>query len=156
MKTVPIDKAGAVLLIALFTAGCATPRLGGGDYSQRQVRTEQEVRLGVIEALRDVRIDARDTGTGATAGAVLGGIAGSTVGGGHRANAAGAVAGAVIGGIIGHNVEASQNERRGVEITVKLDGGRMIAITQEADEQFRVGDRVRVLSSGKTSRVTRM
>jgi outer membrane lipoprotein SlyB len=44
--------------------------------------------------------------------------------------------------------------QEGVEITVKLDSGRLLAITQAADEEFRVGDRVRVLSGGGTTRVT--
>jgi len=44
--------------------------------------------------------------------------------------------------------------QKGVEITVKLDSGRLIAITQAADEVFRVGDRVRVLSGGGTTRVS--
>ena len=37
----------------------------------------------------------------------------------------------------------------------KLDSGQMLAIVQEADETFRPGDRVRILSDGATSRVTR-
>lgn len=44
--------------------------------------------------------------------------------------------------------------QNGIEITVRLDSGRLIAITQAADESFRVGDRVRVLSGGGTTRVS--
>jgi outer membrane lipoprotein SlyB len=84
----------------------------------------------------------------------VGGIAGSTIGGGNRANAAGAVVGAVVGGLIGNQIEKDSNQRRGVEITVTLDGGRTVAVTQEADEEFRAGDRVRLLSSGGRTRVT--
>ena len=80
---------------------------------------------------------------------------GSTVGGGHRANAAGAIAGAVVGGLIGNAVEKGNNDRRGVEVTVRLEGGRLIAITQEKDEEFRVGDRVRILSGQGATRVSR-
>ena len=136
-------------------AGCASPGLGGGDYSRAQVRGEQTVRMGIVESVRDVRIGARDTGTGTLAGAALGGIAGSEMGGG-RGSVAGAVAGAVVGGIIGQAVEKSSNDRRGVEVTIRLDTGRVIAVTQEADEIFRVGDRVRVLSGQGATRVSRM
>ncbi len=154
MKVKNILVAGMLALTALV-AGCASPGLGGGDYSRSQVRGEQTVRLGVVESVRDVTIDARDTGTGTLAGAALGGIAGSTVGGGHRANAAGAIAGAVVGGLIGNAVEKGNNDRRGVEVTVRLEGGRLIAITQEKDEEFRVGDRVRILSGQGATRVSR-
>jgi outer membrane lipoprotein SlyB len=136
-------------------AGCAMRGLGGGDYSRSQVRGEQTVRMGVVESVREVRIDSRDTGTGTLAGAALGGIAGSEMGGG-RGSVAGAVAGAVVGGVIGQAVERSSNDRKGVEVTIRLDTGRVIAVTQEADETFRVGDRVRVLSGQGATRVSRL
>ena len=111
--------------------------------------------MGVVENVRDVAIDARDTGTGTLAGAAIGGIAGSTLGGGYKANAAGSIAGAVIGGIIGNAVEKDANDRKGVEVTVRLEGGKLIAVTQEKDEEFRVGDKVRILSGQGATRVTR-
>ncbi len=140
---------------AALLAGCAAPGLGGGNYNRAQVRGEQTVRLGVVENVRDVAIDARDTGTGTLAGAAIGGIAGSTLGGGHKANAVGTIAGAVIGGIIGSAVEKDANDRKGVEVTVRLEGGKLIAVTQEKDEEFRVGDKVRILSGQGATRVTR-
>ena len=143
------------LATAVILAGCAQPGLGGGNYTRGQVRGEQVVRLGTVESVRDVTIDARDSGTGTLAGAAIGGVAGSTVGGGSRANAVGAIAGALVGGIIGSAVEKSNNDRVGVEVTVRLEGGKMIAITQEKDEDFRVGDRVRILSGQGTTRVSR-
>ena len=141
---------------AVLLLGCAQPGLGGGNYTRGQVRGEQSVRIGTVEAVRDVTIDARDTGTGTLAGAALGGVAGSTVGGGSRANAVGAIAGAVVGGLIGNAVEKNSNDRKGVEVTLRLEDGRVIAITQEKDEEFRVGDRVRILSGQGTTRVTRL
>lgn len=140
---------------ATMLAGCAQPGLGGGNYTRGQVRGEQSVRLGSVESVRDVTIDSRDTGTGTLAGAALGGVAGSTLGGGSRGNAAGAIAGAVVGGLIGNAVEKSGNDRRGVEVTVRLESGALIAVTQEKDEEFRVGDRVRILSGQGTTRITR-
>ena len=143
-------------LVLATLAGCAQPGLGGGNYTRGQVRGEQSVRFGSVESVRDVIIDARDTGTGTLAGAAIGGVAGSTVGGGSRANAVGAIAGAVVGGIIGNAVEKSGNDRKGVEVTVRLENGNIIAVTQEKDEEFRVGDRVRILSGQGTTRVSRI
>ena len=146
----------SVTVATAMLAGCAQPGLGGGNYTRGQVRGEQSVRIGTVENVRDVTIDARDTGTGTLAGAAIGGVAGSTLGGGSRANAVGAIAGAVVGGIIGSAVEKNNNDRVGVEVTVRLEGGKMIAITQEKDEDFRVGDRVRILSGQGTTRVSRL
>lgn len=155
MKIKQFAVLGAVVTIATLV-GCAQPGLGGGNYTRGQVRGEQSVRVGTVENVRDVVIDARDTGTGTLAGAAIGGVAGSTIGGGSRANAVGAIAGAVVGGIIGNAVEKNNNDRRGVEVTIRLEGGKLIAITQEKDEEFRVGDRVRILSGQGTTRVTRI
>lgn len=155
MNTKQIFVIGTVTISALV-AGCAQPGLGGGNYTRSQVRGEQTVRLGTVESVRDVVIDARQEGTGTLIGAGLGGIAGSTMGGGNRANAAGAIAGAVVGAIAGSAIEKSANDRKGVEVTVRLEGGKLIAITQEKDEDFRVGDRVRILSGQGATRVSRL
>jgi len=132
--------------------GCAYPA-GSYDYRGYQVMGEQSVRFGVVDSVRPVRINPGETGVGTAGGAVLGGLAGSTVGGG-TGQVAGAVGGAILGGILGSNIERSANERPGVEITVLLDNGRYISVVQEADELFRAGDRVRVLSGRGVTRVT--
>jgi outer membrane lipoprotein SlyB len=56
----------------------------------------------------------------------------------------------------GH-VESVQDVRpdRVRTVMVKLDDGGVVAIVQDAEETFRPGDRVRILSDGATSRVTR-
>src|SRR5258708_10053271 len=139
-------------LTMLLAGGCAYHG-GASDYRSYEARGEQSVRFGVVESVREVRIDPRETGVGTAGGAVLGGLAGSNVGGGNG-QIAGAIGGAILGGIIGQNIEKSANERRGLEVTVLLDAGKYIAIVQEADEPFRAGDRVRILSGRGTTRVT--
>lgn len=148
---------GAVIsatLILTLLAGCAAPGLGSGTYSREQARREQTVRMGYVESVREVKLEGTRSGVGPAAGAVAGGIAGSSIGSGRGA-ALGTVAGAVIGGIAGQAAEQGVTAKRGIEVTVKLDNGQMVAIMQEADETFRPGDRVRILSDGATSRVTR-
>jgi outer membrane lipoprotein SlyB len=113
----------------------------------------QEVQMGRVESVREVNIEGTKSAIGAGAGAVIGGVAGNTVGSGTGKVLATAV-GAVLGGVGGAAVEEGVTRQNGVEITVKLDSGRLIAITQAADESFRVGDRVRVLSGGGTTRVS--
>jgi outer membrane lipoprotein SlyB len=137
---------------ALILAGCAYPQ-GARDYRGYEVRGEQSVRFGVVESVREVNINARETGVGTAGGAALGMVAGSNVGGGSG-QVAGAIGGAILGGIIGQNIERSANERPGVEVTVLLDSGKYIAVVQAADEQFRSGDRVRILSGRGATRVT--
>lgn len=144
--------AWVLVAIAAAVAGCA-PSLSGGAYSRGEARKEQTVRLGVVESVRPVTIEGTKTPIGAAAGAAAGGIAGSEIGHGKGA-AIGAIGGAVLGGLAGAAAEEALTRRPGLEITVKLDSGSLIAVTQEADESFKPGDRVRVVSGGGVTRVT--
>ena len=141
-------------ITTLLLAGCAGG-LGSGDYERTQTRGVQEVQMGTVESVREVKIEGTKTGIGSTAGAVVGGVAGSDVGGG-KGQIVGGVIGAVIGGVAGAAIEEGTTKQKGVEITVKLDGGRMIAVTQAAEENevFKVGERVRILSGGGVTRVS--
>jgi outer membrane lipoprotein SlyB len=145
-------KAAAILFFSAILAGCA-PGLGSGAYTRDEARREQNVRMGVVESVRPVQIEGTRSGIGPAAGAVIGGVAGSTIGRG-RGSTVGTVLGGVAGGVAGQAAEEYGTRRTGVEVTVKLDRGGLVAIVQEADETFKAGDRVRILSDGRTSRVT--
>jgi outer membrane lipoprotein SlyB len=140
---------------AFVVAGCATapPYPGGPTYYGYQANRPQSVEMAVVESVRPVNVQGPTTGAGAATGAVLGGIGGSQIGGSSSANAAGAIAGFIIGSLIGNAAEANVNRGTGIEITARLDSGRMIAVVQDPNEPFRPGDRVRVLSDGHTTRI---
>ncbi|MGH8672122.1 MAG: glycine zipper 2TM domain-containing protein [Burkholderiales bacterium] len=141
----------AMLLAAGVSTGCATSN-SGAAYSREQARQVQEVQLGIVESVRPVQIEGTKTAIGTAAGAALGGLLGSQIGHG-KGSAAGAVIGAVGGGVAGAAAEEGITRRAGYEITVKLDNGRLIAVTQEADEAFRSGERVRIVSGGGVTRI---
>lgn len=143
----------AAALAGLALGGCAH-HYGSAEYRGYEAMGEQSVRYGVVDTVREVRIRARETGLGSASGAVIGSIAGSNAGHGYHSSVAGFIGGAILGGIIGSEVERSANERPGVELTVMLDSGRTIAVVQDAEEHFRAGDRVRVLSGRGLTRVT--
>ena len=148
----PIALAAATAAVVTVVGGCA-PSMSGSAYTHEEARREHSVRLGVVESVRQVQIEGTRSGIGPAAGAVVGGIAGSTVGQG-RGSAVGAVLGGVAGGVAGQAAEEIGTRKTGLEITVKLDGGTLVAVTQEADETFKPGERVRIVSDGTTSRVT--
>jgi outer membrane lipoprotein SlyB len=142
------------LIGIVVLSGCAVSPNSGSVYKSYQTQGEQSVRMGVVESVRNVMIDHGQSGVGTMAGAALGGVAaGSSIGQGNGALAAGIV-GAVAGGLLGQHIEQSANTRPGLEITVRLDNGSLTAVTQDADEPFSPGERVRLLSSGRTTRVT--
>ncbi|HEX9174244.1 MAG TPA: glycine zipper 2TM domain-containing protein [Telluria sp.] len=147
MKAVP------AIAVAALVAGCAVPPHSGRVYSYYQTQQELDVRTGTVESVRDVLIVNPQSGTGVVSGAALGGIAGSYAGSG-RGQVATSILGALAGGLLGQRIEAGGTQRPGLEITVRLDSGEIRAITQEADEYFRPGDRIRLLSDGQSTRVT--
>lgn len=148
------SKAGVLIILGLLTvSGCATHSTPS-TFNRSEVGAARTVEWGTIRGLRDITIQNDSRGVATATGAVLGGIAGSTIGGSSRANAAGAVAGAAAGGAAGNTM--ARGTRPGVEITVELESGRTIAVTQDGSSRdFRVGDRVHVSSDGTTTRVTR-
>ena len=141
----------AVLIAAL--SGCAgmvpADSMSGQGYSRAETRQAQNVQFGTIQSIRLVQING-STGTssmvGTGVGAVMGGALGSLIGGGNGRTLAMAL-GAVGGGVAGNTIEKHVSAEVGDEITVGLDSGRVIAVTQKDEPGvFRRGDRVQVLS----------
>lgn len=145
-------KTFTVLSLLLLATACATSN-SGGVYSRDDARKVQTIKTGVVESVRTVKIEGTNSPIGTIAGGAIGGIAGSTVGGG-RGSAIATVIGAVAGGIAGSALEEVATRKDGLEITVKLDGGGLVAIVQEADEVFKAGDKVRLVERGDTTRVS--
>lgn len=139
-------------LLSILLAACASSN-SGSVYSRDDARKVQTVRTGVVESVRSVKLEGTKSPIGTVAGGAVGGIAGSSVGGG-RGSAIAAVIGAVAGGLAGSAIEEGVTRKDALEITVKLDGGALIAIVQEADEEFKAGDKVRLIENGDTSRVS--
>ena len=137
-----------VFALILSLAACAS--YGGGTYSGSQSRVVHTVEYGQIIAIGPAMIEDTPSGLGIFGGALAGGVLGSLVGGGSG-RVVGAVAGALAGGAAGYGIEREMGKSNAQEISVKLDSGKDIAVIQELGEQFRVGDRVRVLRASDGS-----
>jgi len=146
-KMVLLASAAIVLL-----GGCASSNRGD-VYSRGEARHEQTVRLATVESVRPVTIEGTKTPIGTVAGGAVGGIAGSGVGHGRGSSIAG-VLGAVGGGLAGSAIEEGVTRKQGVEITVRLENGELRAIVQEESDKFVAGQKVRLLTSGGTTRVS--
>lgn len=139
---------GMVLL-----GGCMPESRSGSVYTRDQARTSQSVNYGTILRVETVTIEGTQSGAGTVAGGAMGGALGSAVGGGSGRTIA-TVGGAILGGIAGAAVEKGVTTAPGVELEVELDSGELIAVVQEMDAEYRVGDRVRILRDAKgTTRV---
>ena len=133
----------ALTLIISAMVGCAS-RTSSNVYSRDQAQLVHHVDEGEIINVRPVEIEGSVSGLGAIAGAIMGYAVGGTIGEGSGQGVATAM-GTIGGALLGSAVEEGASHQRGLEITVQLDYGQVIAIIQAADEGFQVGDRVRVL-----------
>jgi len=152
--TSPLAALAAVFLGVLLLAGCATP--GNNTVDRTDVGQINEVEYGEVVAVRPVTIDGSRTGVGTVAGAIIGGAAGSEVGGDGTTNLIVGVVGAVIGGIIGNEVEREVTKGEGFEYTIRLDNGRTITVVQAGRQMLYPGDRVEIVYGGRRVRINRV
>jgi outer membrane lipoprotein SlyB len=107
----------------------------------------QAAHYGYVESVEVVQGDAHTPGAiGAIGGAIAGGVLGNQIGEG-RGRTAATVAGAVAGGVAGNQIEQSMRKNNAPQqyrFRVRLDDGSYQTLTQDAHDNIRVGDRVRV------------
>lgn len=132
----------AALGAGLALGGCAAG-VGAGDYQRGAVGQVSKVEEAVIVAVRPIKIEGNRTpAIGTVTGAVLGGAAGSEVGGDDKSRAAGAVVGAVAGGLIGGAVERGTTAQAGFAYTLRKKDGQLVTITQGNDIAMQPGQPV--------------
>ena len=114
----------------------------------------QNVEIGVVTGVREVTIEGKKTNLGMYGGGIVGGAAGSGVGKGVGSTIASA-GGAVVGAVAGQAIEEAATRKRAQEISVRMDDGRTIVVTQEVQTGlYQDGDRVRVLHANGEARIT--
>ena len=147
-------KKGWIALMCIVAVGiltvcisCTSTSQGSKTYTSSQAQTALTVYSGTVLKVADVQIQTESSGAvGGVAGAVMGGVLGSTVGGGRGSRVA-TTAGALGGAAAGSAAEGKMNVKPGVELEVELDDGRLMVIVQEKDDEYAVGDRIRVIEA---------
>jgi len=127
----------ASLVMALV--GCATP-------PPFQVTEQPVARIGRVESITQDAVQNVNSTVGAIGGALVGGGLGSLIGGG-RGQTAATIVGAAGGAYAGN--QAAQRSATFVwRIGVRYDDGTHAMIQQTTAPNLRIGDRVRVTSTG--------
>ncbi len=134
----------ALLILSLAATGCQSTSQGSKTYTRGQAQAAMSVEYGVIESVADITIATEEKGFGAIAGAIVGGVVGSTIGGGDGTKLA-TTAGALGGAAAGSAAEKARGKKKGLELQVKLESGKVIVVVQEKDDEYVVGERVRVV-----------
>jgi outer membrane lipoprotein SlyB len=99
---------------------------------------------GVVESVRVVSQRAEGSGVGAAGGAVVGGLLGRQVGGGHGRDLA-TIAGAIGGAVVGNQVEGNMKASKSYDVTVRMNNGATRTI-HTSSPNWQSGDRVRIVN----------
>jgi outer membrane lipoprotein SlyB len=127
-----------------LVAGCAS--IDSPGVYDPPPRVAQRTEYGVVERIDLFREgQSQPAGLGAILGGIAGGVLGHQVGGG-TGNAVATVAGAVGGALLGNRMESAHARDR-YRVTVRLDDGTRLDVTEVGEGELRVGDRVRVVNN---------
>ncbi|MDR2668809.1 MAG: glycine zipper 2TM domain-containing protein [Desulfovibrio sp.] len=130
------------LLVATLLPAC-----GGKQYSDGDLRSVEAVRSGRVVDVAEVMVKEEKSLAPAVAGGVVGGMLGSYFGLGTGRELFG-LAGAAVGAHIGYGSDMTYRRYPALQLTIELDGGRMVIVVQGHTEYFVRGDRVRVVGLG--------
>ncbi len=145
----------ALSCATIILSGCAR-EIDSDIYTEDSVNNTYKTYKGTISSCRIVKVQASDklegNRTGIGVGAVVGGIAGSTMGGG-RGKVATTAIGAVAGGVLGSIAEKKLKTQNALECLVDLSDGTFETVVQSTKEEFSPGQRVLLLKGkGRDSR----
>lgn len=142
------------IMTLLFLCGCQTP-MSGSSYERGETRKMQTVYYGTVILVKEVTIEGQAGAVGTITGAAAGAAVGQSIGEG-RGKTAATIIGGAAGAVAGGAIEKKLTTKTGLEITVKCEDGRIIAVVQEktSEDNFRPGDAVQILyGSDGTTRV---
>jgi outer membrane lipoprotein SlyB len=131
--------AGFAVTALLLLAGCNTP-------PAYQVSEQPMARVGTVESIQQDSVQNVPNAVGVIGGALVGGGLGSLIGGGTGKTVA-TIVGAVGGGFVGNQL-ADRDRTQVWRIGVRYDDGSYATIQQTQASGLRIGDRVRVTSTG--------
>jgi outer membrane lipoprotein SlyB len=142
------------VLVGVFSvvlAGCTFPS-SRRTVPNGQANVLNRIEIGTVTHVRAVNIEGQKSSLGTFGGGIVGGAAAS--GGSGVSGAVVRAGGAVVGAVAGQAVEEVATRKTAQEITVRLDDGSTVVVTQESSSGlFQDGDRVRILNGGGYARV---
>lgn len=131
------------MLVAL--TACA-PNISPDVVQANNANTITQTTRGTIISIKPIQVKANDNMVGTLAGAGIGGVAGSAIGGGDRVPIIGAIGGALLGGAAGDYAQDKLSSQQGLQYIIKKNNGDLITVVQgPGATQYHVGESVYVV-----------
>ncbi|HEC05024.1 MAG TPA: hypothetical protein ENI84_02355 [Thiothrix sp.] len=144
-----------ILIGSTVLLGCSSTSAPVTEEKAGTIKRERivEVQTGMVTGVKKVTVLGKRNSAGNTVGRTVGSIAGGTLGVGYG-SVAGSIIGGVLGGVAGSSADKELQKKAGLEISVRLDTGQRVTVTQLAEESFRSGDRVKLIMEEGQAHVT--
>ena len=143
--------ASLAVAVSVLGFGCTFPS-GSRVVSRRLVDQLQHIDYGTVQQVSHVTVEGERVQIGLVGGGLTGSAAAGGAGQGVGRDLVRA-GGAVVGAVTGQAVEEAVTRKSAVELTIKLENGSVVVVTQEVPPTFAVGDRVGVASGAGGARV---
>ncbi|AWM80483.1 hypothetical protein DKL61_09000 [Gammaproteobacteria bacterium ESL0073] len=139
-----------VFVLSIVLVGCSSN--GKETYSHDEANRIQTTLVGTVEQVEIVNVSGTSSWKGTLTGSILGGVLGSTIGNGWGRVISSAV-GSIGGSFAGAGVERELTKDEGLKMSIRQDDGNVfsVIIVPKKGETFKVGDKVRVISSSSGS-----
>lgn len=136
----------------LFVSACSTTNAPATVKQAGSITTEPVVSIkqGKVISVKEVAIMGSKGRTVGTVGSIAGSILGSTI------PVAGSIIGSMIGSAVGSEADKEFSKQKGLEITLELDSGVKVVVTQLAQTQFKAGDEVQLIMTDEKARVAHL
>ena len=135
----------------LFLAACSSnapvTTNKAGTVSKEQVVT---VKQATVTSVKKVAVLGKRYNAGRTVGSITGSILGSS------GTIAGSILGSMIGGAVGSEADKAVSKKPGLEITLQLDNGEKVVVTQLAETSFKAGDKVKLIMQDNKAQVAHL
>lgn len=142
------------VLVGLIALGGCSSNKTSAPHPSSEVSTEHEVTKGVVESLQLIKVKTNDK---ARAGLITGALVGNLASGNgiHGIDYVKGFALTALGAYTGKKIQQNLTSVEGIEIGVLTTDGNINYYKQalEPDQIFVVGERVKVMSDGKSERV---
>ena len=125
----------------------------GDSYDRNETLKNGDVVDAVVVSVRQVTMEASTTAqtVGMGTGAVVGGVAGASIGKNNTTKTLGGLLGAIAGGVGGDMLGKKVGESDAAEVVVMLKSGKKLFVVQADGMQFSAGQRVFLLASSGQS-----
>lgn len=125
----------------LLLAGCSA-KAPIAENKPGTIKREKVIRVqqGTVTAIKNVLVQGEKSKTGSTVGSLTGSVLGAST-----VPYVGSLVGSMVGGAVGSSADDELSRKPGVEITLRLESGELVTVTQLVTTKFKTGDKVKLV-----------